>query len=221
MGMPLSYFSAFWAAQKRDRPGHEKAVELFGRFSMLAFVLYDPREDHDLHRRLESEWPMLDGLTGEHLLFFAPVDPPRPWLNDPRVSEREWMRPRGRRDEVAQDRISRERNYMPLDSRNPSATTAAFRQILGVPHGMGSCLAIARSVHDKHTWLLETSAVRVGAQLERLGPIAGLASRESIPDDALGGFVARLAADENALVATASLSGTLAGALTEICAISA
>jgi hypothetical protein len=221
MGVPLSFFSAFWAVQATDRPGHRKAVEVFGRYSLLAFVLSDPRSDPELHRRLRDEWSVLDDLTGEDLLFFAPVDPPEAWSMKPDVARRGWMRLARVSLSAASDRVSRERRYMPLVSRDPSETTLTFRQLLGVPPGMRSCLVIARSVHDERAWLLATSAERIGAQLERLALLAHRASRQSMSDETLGTSVARIARDSKAVADALALTAPLAAILTDACAIPA
>jgi hypothetical protein len=221
MGMPLSFFSAFWAVQDRDRPGGRKASEVFDCYSLFAFVLYDPREDTALHQRLQREWEILDGLTGEHLLFFAPVDPPEAWVTDPRTSGRESMRLVQQRVDSARDRLSRERGYMPLVSRDPSRTTAGFRQLLGVPAGMGSCLVIATGLREAHTWLLSTDASRVGPQLERLGSLANLASRQDMPRQAVEPYIARIAGEADAIVEAIALPVSLAAVLTDVCAMTA
>lgn len=221
MGMPLSFFSAFWAVQDRDRPGGRKASEAFGRFSLFAFVLYDPREDFALHTRLQREWEMLDGLTGEHMLFFAPIDPPEAWRMDSDASGRSAMRVVRQRISTAADRLSRERGYMPLVSRDPSRTAVAFRQILGVPAGMGSCLVIASSLHDASVWLLSTDASRVGQQLERLGSLANLASRKAMEDNAVEPYIARIAGEADAILDVLTLPASLAAVLTDVCAMTA
>jgi hypothetical protein len=221
MGMPLSYFSAFWAAQKPERPGHHRAVELFRCFSALAFVLYDPVEDPELHRRLHDEWQMFDDLTGEHLLFFAPVDPPTAWAMEPQPQSVGGVRLVRKRLSTGPDRISQQRSLMPLVSQDPSQTTAALRQLLGVPYGMGSSLVIVRDVHAERAWLLSTGAARIGAQLERLGAIASLASRKSMPTAEFETYVARLAQEIDGLVDGLGFSRTIAEILTEACAISA
>jgi hypothetical protein len=221
MGMPLSFFSAFWAVQDRDRPGGRKASEAFGRFSLFAFVLYDPREDITLHTRLQREWEMLDGLTGEHMLFFAPIDPPEAWSMDSDASGRSLMRVARQRMSTAADRLSRERGYMPLMSRDPSQTAAAFRQILGVPAGMGSCLVIASSLHDASVWLLSTDASRVGPQLERLGSVASLASRQAMDRNVVEPYIARIAGEADAIIDALTLPASLAAVLTDVCAMTA
>jgi hypothetical protein len=119
------------------------------------------------------------------------------------------------------DRLSQERGYMPLVSRNPSETTATLRQILGVPHGMGSSLVIVRSVQDERAWLLSTRAERVGSQLERLGAIANLASRQSMSNETFGTCISRIAQDFDGLVDALTLSASIAEVLTDACAIPA
>jgi len=219
--MPLSFFSAFWAAQDRGRPGGRREAEAFGRFSLLAFVLYDPREDAALHRRLQGEWEILDGLTGEHLLFFAPVDPPAAWIADPDFARWGSMRLIRKRVAAAPDRLSRERSYAPLVSRDPSQTSASFRQMLGVPAGIGSCLVIARSLQDEQVWLLSTDASRVGPQLERLGSLASLAARQSMPRQAVEPYIARIAGEADAIIEALPLPASLAAVLTDVCAMTA
>ena len=221
MGMPLSYFNAFWAAQKPDLPGHQRAVELFDRFSMLAFVLYDPREDPELHRRLQNEWQMLDGLTGEHLLFFAPVDPPDAWALEPQVPGHGAIRLAQKRISGGPDRLSQERGYMPLVSEDPSQTSAAFRQMLGVPAGMESCLVIASNLHDAQVWLLSTDATQVGPQLERLGSLASLATRKSLTRQAVEPYIARIAGEAGAIIEALALTARLSSVLTDVCAMTA
>jgi hypothetical protein len=184
-------------------------------------VLYDPREDAALHRRLQDEWEILDGLTGEHLLFFAPVDPPAAWIVDPDVARRGSMRLVRRRVAAAPNRLSRERSYAPLVSRDPSQTSAVFRQMLGVPGGMGSCLVIASSLHDAQVWLLSTDASRVGPQLERLGSLASLAARQSMTRQAVEPYIARIAGEEDAIIEALPLPASFAAVLTDVCAMSA
>jgi hypothetical protein len=221
MGMPLSFFSAFWAVQDRDRPGGRKASELFDRYSLFAFVLYDPREDIALHQRLQREWEMLDGLTGEHMLFFAPIDPPEAWRVDSDASERSFTRVAQQHISTATDRLSRERGYMPLVSRDPSQMTLAFRQILGVPAGIGSCLVIASSLHQARAWLLSTDASRVGPQLERLGSLANLASRKTMEDKEVEPYITRIAGEADAIIDALTLPASLAAVLTDVCAMTA
>jgi hypothetical protein len=221
VGMPLSFFSAFWAAQDRNRPGGRKAAEVFDRFRLFAFVLYDPREDVALHQRLQCDWEILDGLTGEHLLFFAPVDPPKAWIMDPRTRGRDSMRLSRQRIDAAPDRLSRERSYMPLVSRDPSVTVGTLRQLLGVPAGMGSCLVVGANLHEAQAWLLSTDASSIGPQLERLGSLASLTARQSMSREAVEPYIARIASDANALVEALTLPASLAATLTDACAISA
>lgn len=221
MPMPLSFFSAFWAVQDRDRPGGRKAAEVFGCFSLFAFVLYDPREDIALHERLQREWEILDGLTGPDLLFFAPVDPPKAWPMQLRSRGRGSILPVPQRVEAGPDRVSRERHYMPLVSRDPSQAVAAFRQLLGVPAGMGSCLVIASNLLDRQAWLLSTDEAHVGPQLERLGSLASLTARRSMTRQAVEPYIVRIAGEAEAIVEALALPVSLAAALTDVCAMTA
>jgi hypothetical protein len=174
-----------------------------------------------LHQVLRNEWSVLDGMSGENLLFFAPVDPPEAWIADPSISGRPTMQLLRKQIWFGADRVSQERHLLALVSQDPSATTSAFRQLLGVPPGMGSCVVIARDLNAQEVWLMSTDERRIGAQLERLGAIANWDARQPLPTEPFVSLLSRLSNDFESIVEALDLPVSLAAMLTDMCAMTA
>jgi hypothetical protein len=221
---PLSHFNLFWAIQDPSRPGADRAADALAPFKLLGFVLYDPREDPDLHEELRSNWIDLDQLTGPQLMVIAPVDPPTAWQADPQVRNRPLMRvaPMLARDRSRpSDALSRQRHYGTLVSRDPSRTAVAMRSLLGIDPGMGSCIVLTRNVNSRVAWVLSTSVRTVVADIERLGIRAGRLAATTIEDPELERLLSQVAKLGNSLIERLELEEPLSVTLTDVCASAA
>lgn len=49
-------------------------------FGLLAFILHSPGRHAELHRKLQTDFEILDRTTGHNLLFFTAIEPSEEWL---------------------------------------------------------------------------------------------------------------------------------------------
>ncbi len=126
---------------------------------LACFVIYDPRADPELARRLSILQRQPDRLLGSGLLLLVAVDPA----------------PEG--DCESLDRYAAPARtvlpggnlgFEPLVSLDPSATARAMSMLFGVPRGMGPTLVVVDSLGATGGWMFATSAAAIGSQIAYL-----------------------------------------------------
>jgi hypothetical protein len=216
-----SWYDWLWAVQEPHRSGATEVLAVLRRFSLLGFVVYDPREDPGLHESLQRDWDELDRQTGQDFLVLAPVDPPSEWLTDPRAADRALMRLK-RRDRQSTPKANQAKiAARPLVSRDPSRAATALRIRLAAPPSFRSFLVITRDVNSQSAWLVSTDGEVVQDQLRSIGVLATDMATESPSDEWLGQRLARLARPTHAVAARTAFPERLSSILTDICAAAA
>lgn len=197
MGAPLNFFNLL--AEVAVHGGSPQLRRSLSAFSLFAVVVLDPTRDRELARVLQHQFRSLDRLTGQRLLFFAPVPPDQLWLDDPDVRVRPYA--------VAQ-RIWAE---VPASS-DPAGLMSRARTLLGLPEIDKPFLFVTRELSSKAGYYLETGSAVVEAQLVRLGSTASHSAEVATEDD-LQRALGQLASYTNVAAGTVRLGGSVAEAL--------
>jgi len=158
MGLPITHYDhlADLAEGKAD------AKRMFSQYRLFVVIVADPSESSGFTKALEQQFLDLDRNTGRHLAFFAPIPEPQLWSSDPMVQARPW---RARRKETGEPLGEMEKPF----SKNPSETMRAMRVLLDLPEDERPYLFITPDLASSGGVWLETSAERIGPQLELLG----------------------------------------------------
>lgn len=163
MGMPISSYTILstlaFGGEDYEVNEVKAALEPFKAF---AFILHDPKVHVDFHNNLKRIFDQLDYLTGDSLLFFALVDPPDAWLELAR--ERKYYKSLSQWEvtEVVDPKNAPK-------SREPSLTTFALANSLGIPSSDLPCIIITDELRSKYFYKLPTDSNKVMGQLTELG----------------------------------------------------
>lgn len=78
MGFPLGRYGMLEQLVNDKRKGLRWALEKFSKFKLYVIVLHDPADDC-MEKTLIERFEALDQLTGQDMLFFTFIEPPRRW----------------------------------------------------------------------------------------------------------------------------------------------
>ena len=154
MGMPITSFNIM---NVLDKGGHKYDTDAVKRvlesFNLFAFIIHDPEHHHDFEMKISSQFDRLDHLTGDKLLFFALVNPPKEWLRH--GSSRPYYK-----------------QLMNCSTTNKDMTAYWLANSLGIPYEKLPCLVISPNFRSKNFMWLRTCTSHVQDQLMELGYIA-------------------------------------------------
>jgi hypothetical protein len=128
-------------------------------FSLLAFVLHSPTRHADLHRKLNSDFEILDETTGNELLFFVAIEAKEEWVL--RNSDRHYL------SKIKARSTAGARSLRCVDS---DAALAAMARALSIEELPAIVVINPKAPQDRV--ILPTSAIEIEQQLGRLGRCA-------------------------------------------------
>ena len=164
MGMPITTYNVLNALDRWDDEYSIRMVkDTLGTFNAFAFIIYDPDADENsdfgqrnraFEQTINKEFDYLDHITGDKLLFFALVDPPKKWLK--------YGEPRS----YYQQLLAHQNQII---SNDRSVTAFSLAQSLDVPYEMLPCLVITPDFSTKRVVWVRTCPDHVINQLAWLG----------------------------------------------------
>ena len=165
MGAPISSYDLLKPLSDPSKSWDEfdSMREALKDFNLFAFIIHDPEEHSDFDQKMGSIFDRLDYLTGEKLLFFTLIDPPKEWLQR-YGRQREYMKYLG--------------NGKALVLPNPeNATTSTDKELtafslaksLNIPIEMLPCIVITHDFRSSHFDWVRTCEDHIEEQLTHLG----------------------------------------------------
>lgn len=165
MGMPITSYNIMNVLDKGGEHYEVAAVEgALEPFNLFAFILHNPEDHPDFDKAISWDFDYLDYLTGDELLFFALVDPPKEWL------EHGANRPYYQKLSQQSQQLLSSRNA--TISTNKDITAFSLAHILGIPYEKLPCLVISPDFRSNSFVWLRTCKKHIEEQLKRLGYIA-------------------------------------------------
>jgi hypothetical protein len=163
MGMPINSYTALSALTKNHSSSfYNRLITPFlSKFSLFAFIIYDPDASPEFRKHLEHNFEILDHSTGDRLLFFALVDSPCSWKNKEKYKKISF----------------RDSEYLlnpksAIDSTNKSLTANALAHSLNIPTDALPCLVVTDNFKSQSFEWFQTSEQHINDQLNYLGLIA-------------------------------------------------
>jgi hypothetical protein len=144
MGMPITTYNVLNALDKDDEYNTQMARNTLGTFNAFAFIIYDPDADENsdfgqrnraFEKKINEEFDYLDHVTGDKLLFFALVDPPKKWLR------------RGKSRSYYRQLLDHQNAII---SNDRSVTAFSLAQSLDIHYEMLPCLVITPNFSAEH-----------------------------------------------------------------------
>ena len=163
MGMPITTYNVLNALDKDDEYNTQMARNTLRTFNAFAFIIYDPDADENsdfgqrnraFEKKINEEFDYLDHVTGDKLLFFALVDPPKKWLR------------RGESRSYYQQLLDHQNAII---SNDRGVTAFSLAQSLDIPYEMLPCLVITPNFSAEHVVWVRTCSDHVIDQLAWLG----------------------------------------------------
>lgn len=217
MGMPINSYAVLSALTMETQSFERRiAEEIFEPYSLIAFILHDPKIHSSFDRGLADLFERLDLVTGDNLLFFALVDPPTSWKQ--RAQRREYYK---NISDWEQREILNPNNAP--QSADSSSTMFALMNSLNISLSELPCLVVTNNLNSRefiHFPVNEKNIVErmtdLGLTAERIEPRA---ARESGLHELLARYGVNQAITEASRLSS-SLAETLSNPLSFIVAAS-
>ncbi|MGB3975892.1 MAG: hypothetical protein WBM02_00165 [bacterium] len=174
MGMPISSYTVLSAlALGQDSYETEIAQRVLRPFNLFAFIIHDPNEHREFHNLLSRQFDRLDYLTGQRLLFFALVDPPKEWLAHGQNRDYyELLSSQFGNDHYASFTSDLLNPANAPVSKDLSNTAFSLANALGIPFDDLPCIVVTEGFHRKDFRKFRTSPYHLEKQLSELGYLA-------------------------------------------------
>lgn len=129
--------------------------DVFRKFKLVAFIVHDPVEHHDLDAKIKQCFDSFDYITGQHLLCFALTEPPEMWLANAR--ERDYFR------------FIESQNNDAKKYDDDQLTVLSISALLNIPMDEFPCIIVTESFKSNEFSTIKTCAENLEQQLTDLG----------------------------------------------------